>query len=342
MTYKKKDYLLLTILIISIIQIGYSQKKGELQNFRLRIVERNTEQPISEVQAYIDGTLDIVEPEKSDYNGNIVFPQVLTIGKFYEITLLKKEYIPIVQQIKVSETPSLNFDKIYLERNKNVILFGKVKDKKRRQPISGASVNLTIAGKPFESTTDGFGNYRFVIQRELGMSRKAIINVIHPRFRISAENEKSESIEDAAAFYRNDFSLEKKNLDPNKVTFWSSIGLTLALESYGWLKFYFDANPLYNDYKNNLREEDFLKLQPEFETREDGYQSAEAKRRTAKGAIIAGGITIIPALISGYIILKRNSKSADEDLQGNQLNLFGLKAKYHFGQDSFIGIAFTF
>jgi hypothetical protein len=135
--------------------------------------------PIEKALVYIE---EIPLPDQeTDINGFVTFKNVPEDRKV-KLNVRKKGYVPFLDEVVANRTLTVdNVKTIKLSKESTapqVIIYGEVTDKSGEE-VEGASVEVTILGKPFTATSDKSGNYQIKID---GNTLKSV-----PTFQIEAK-----------------------------------------------------------------------------------------------------------------------------------------------------------
>ncbi len=154
--------LLISVLFIFILTKCYSQNP-----FRIKIIDKETDENIKDVNTYVD---EIPGSDKySDANG-LVYYNNFPKDRKVSINIKKKGYI--TQVIEVLASPlatSDNFRIVKFEKGidlNKLIIWGKVEDFNGKN-IKNETIALNYLGKSLTTITDNYGNYRFEIEKSL-------------------------------------------------------------------------------------------------------------------------------------------------------------------------------
>jgi len=150
--------IILILLLIPIFTILNAQSP-----FRIKVIDAQTSENIDKAIVFIE---EIPLPDQeTDRYGIVVFQNVPEDRKV-RVNVRKKGYLP--SQIEVVANRAIKVDNnIIIKLSKEpiipqVIIYGEVTDTKNNE-IEGATVEVSVLGKPFTAITDKSGNYQIRI-----------------------------------------------------------------------------------------------------------------------------------------------------------------------------------
>jgi len=132
-------------------------------SFRIKVVDSKTIEGIPKALIFIE---EIPVPDQETDAFGLVTYQNVPQDRKVRVNVRKKGYLP--QQVEIIASKEIKVDNnivIKLEKESTipqVTIYGEVTDKNNEE-IEGASVEVTILGKPFSDVTDESGNYQIRI-----------------------------------------------------------------------------------------------------------------------------------------------------------------------------------
>ena len=163
------------LILFSFISNSLSQN-----HFRIRVEDQETNNPIQGALVYIE-EIPLGDKE-TDLNGFVVY-QNIPLDRKVRFHVRKSGYDPFSDEfvanpkIKSDNNRTVKLKKV--SETPQVIIYGEVSDSDGKE-LEGATVEVTVLGKPFIASTDKSGNYQIKID---GNTLKSI-----PTFQIEAKH----------------------------------------------------------------------------------------------------------------------------------------------------------
>lgn len=165
--------------------------------FRIKVVDSKTTEGIAKALVFIE---EIPVPDQeTDPSGLVTYQNVPTDRKV-RVNVRKKGYFP--QQVEIVASKEIKVDNnivIKLEKESlipQVTIYGEVTDENDEE-IEGATVEVTILGKPFSAVTDPSGNYQIRID---GSTLKSV-----PSFQIEVKKKGCERVKSTESVLQSDY-----------------------------------------------------------------------------------------------------------------------------------------
>lgn len=166
-------------------------------SFRIKVVDSKTIEGIAKALVFIE---EIPIPDQETDVFGLVTYQNVPQDRKVRVNVRKKGYLP--QQVEIVANKEIKVDNnivIKLEKESTkpqVIIYGEVTDKNNEEVV-GASVEVTILGRPYSDITDSSGNYQIKIDRSI------LISV--PSFQIEAKKKDCERAKSTEAVLQSDY-----------------------------------------------------------------------------------------------------------------------------------------
>lgn len=196
-----------TVFLFSVVGITLDAQGS----FRIKVVDSKTTEGIPKALVFIE---EIPVPDQETDAFGLVTYQNVPQDRKVRVNVRKKGYLP--QQVEIVASKEIKVDNnivIKLEKESikpQVTIYGEVTDSNNEE-VEGATVEVTILGKPYSDITDQSGNYQIRIE---GSTLRSV-----PSFQIEAKKkgcERSKSNESVlqSDYINKDIKLNCSNQPP--------------------------------------------------------------------------------------------------------------------------------